>query len=154
MPNWAQAIITLIQAASASWTETTPAYSDVKWPWKVSKDFMMSAARQGPYKNMIWAVPQDVNPEDPDDEYGAYKKAAVTVYCYSRATSDLEDDVKNAEIRASNMRDQVRKILVAGTLTGAVKMNPPRDLRALDDPNANPPLFCRPLSVEVLYVES
>jgi hypothetical protein len=156
MPNFAQTIILLISGAGAGWTETTPALADVKFPWKVSKDFFTSPARRGPYKNMIWAAPQDVAGRDTDDEYGTYKRLRVNVYCYSRAVSDLEDDSKNGEIRVSNMRDQVSKLIIANRtgLTGAVRMENPVDLRPLDDPNGNPAIYCRVLQVEVLYVEA
>jgi len=68
MSNWAQSIISLLKNAGGGWTETNPALAEVKFPWKVSRDFLINPARRGPYKNMIWAVKQGTDPKDPEYE--------------------------------------------------------------------------------------
>lgn len=116
---------------------------------------MLAAARKGPFKNMIWAWDQGTDPFDADDPYGAHKKALVNVYCYSRADTDNETEIKKAQDISSNMADQVYKLLVAnkGSLTGAFRMEVPNRPRPIDNPDARPPYGCKVLQVEVLYVE-
>ena len=156
MPNWPQSIITIIKNIGAGWTETNPALADVKFPWKVSRDFLVNPARRGPYKNMIWAVEARAGPKDPEYEGLHYCEALVNLYCYTRAVSDLEDDVKNGEIRACNLRDQVRKIIQSkkNDLTGAILMQPFLELPPLHEVNVNPVFYCRVLQIQVLYEET
>jgi len=52
MPNWAQAIITLVNNAGADWTKTTPVLAEVKFPRKVSRDFLINPAMGALCKNM------------------------------------------------------------------------------------------------------
>jgi len=149
--SFARQIKTLINT-SGNWTETTPAFADVKFPYKVSRNFEYHAARKGPWKNMIWALqdrktPRELAGSGPYQTFGI----DVNVYCYSRATSELEADVDAAEVRSENMRVQVEAIIAANPtgLTGAVQMRKNGGFQ-MNDPNANPAVFMEIVKVLVI----
>jgi hypothetical protein len=116
---------------------------------------MLSAARKGPYKNMIWAWDQGSKPYDTDDPYGGHRIAIINIYCYSRADSSGEDDVLACQEISTNMHDQVESILqdYLSSLTGALETEIPlAQPKPLDDPNAKPPFGCKIIQVEVTSI--
>ena len=101
---------------------------------------------------MIWCLqdrktPRELAGPGPYQTYGV----DVNVYCYSRATSELEADVNSAEVQAENMRVQVEARIDANPtgLTGAVQMRKNGGFQ-LNDPNGNPAIFIEVTKVLVI----
>ena len=153
-PDWAATFRTLLNT-SGNWTgETTPAFASLEFPYKVSKDYLTHAARNG--KNLIWCIENKSDPKDPDDEELSYAQAQVDIFCYSMAVSDTEADILAAQTRTKNMRNKVRNIVKANeTLAGTVKVIPGRTYGVHEfNSQTSPCYFAEVLTVKVLYVES
>ena len=147
--NFPSAIRTLLNDAT-HWLILDPAFADVQFPQKVSRSYLTRADRVG--KNMVWIDEQRGMPQETQPLGGCLMRGLFDIFCYARAKSSQESEVKAAEDRSTNMRQQASDIIKAHykTLTGAILMRP-IGTYPLAEYNIDPCFFVKVLTVEVFY---
>jgi uncharacterized protein YjbJ (UPF0337 family) len=132
-----------------NWTETDPAFDEVKFPQAISQAFLVRASTIG--RCMLWIEESGGAVTDPQTQGMGLCRGVFDVFCYARAKSSAEADTEDAKDKAENMRDQVSDIVKANwnQLTGAFFMRP-YGTYALKE-KIDPIYFVKVLTVEVYY---
>lgn len=149
MPNFPSLIRAFINSA-VNWTETDPAFTDVAFPQKISKAYLLRSSNIG--KCLLWIDESRGAVTETQTQGMGLCRGFIDIYCYARAKSSLETDVEDAEDKAENMRKQVSTIIKANwnLLTGAFFMRP-QGTYPLAEYNVEPVYFVKVLTVEVFY---
>jgi hypothetical protein len=149
LPNF-PALIRVFINDTTHWTETDPAFTDVQFPQKISRAFLLRSSQIG--KCMIWIDASRGAVTESQPLGGGLCRGFYDIFCYARAKSSAETDVEDAEDKAENMRDQVSTIIKANwnALTDAFFMRPQATYE-LAEYNVDPIYFVKVLTVEVQY---
>ena len=110
MTDWADLLREFLKqkGQNGEWTCVNPSWEKVRWPYRVSQNYLRDPARRG--QSLVWTELRD-DTTRLETDYVQTSKTNVNCYCYARAMSDKEADVRDAVVRATNMRDQIATLV-------------------------------------------
>lgn len=110
MTNWPKVLrdFLVLQGKSGNWSVTSPAWTKVYWPYRVSRDYLRDPARSG--QCLIWCTSSRAT-VTAQTERVVTGVLTVDVNCYCRARSDNERHVDEAQQQSLAMRDEVMRLI-------------------------------------------